>query len=149
MKGNGTVLAILAVAAGGGPAHAEDIVPFEVVGQAIPRSLTDKPGDPAAGRRLVTGLRTGNCLACHRMPIPEEPFHGTIGPDLAGVGRRLSEGELRLRIVDAKRANPDTPMPAMYRTDGLTRVARDFVGKPVLTAEQVEDVVAYLLSLKE
>jgi sulfur-oxidizing protein SoxX len=131
-------------------APAGELVKFAVVdGHSIPKSLTGKPGDPVKGRAVVINRKQGNCLACHDMPIPEQPYHGKIGPDLTGVGSRLTEGELRLRIVNPKYANPHTIMPAFYRTEGLYRVAKKFQGKPMLTAEQVEDVVAYLKTLKE
>lgn len=109
-------------------------------------SLTGQAGDPKNGRKLV--IKQGGCLSCHGMPIPEEADHGQIGPDLAGVASRLSEGEIRLRVVDPKILNPDTMMPAFYRTDGLHRVAANWQGKPILTAQEVEDVVAYLMTLK-
>ena len=82
------------------------------------------------------------------MPIPEQSFHGKVGPDLTGIAGRYSEGEIRLRVVDSKTLNPATIMPAFYRVEGLHRVAKNFAGKPILTAEQVEDVVAYLMTLK-
>jgi sulfur-oxidizing protein SoxX len=91
----------------------------------------------------------GNCLACHKMPIPEEPFHGTLGPDLSQVAARLSEAEMRLRVVDEKQLNPLTVMPGYYRDPGkLHLVAEEYTGKTLLTAQQVEDVVAYLMTLK-
>lgn len=128
---------------------AQDIAKYQVVnGTSIPASLTGKPGDPAKGREVAINRRLGNCLACHELPIPEQPYHGAIGPDLHGVATRLSEGELRLRVVNPKAMNPDTIMPAFYRADGLHRVMKNFQGKTILTAEQVEDVVAYLMTLK-
>jgi sulfur-oxidizing protein SoxX len=126
-----------------------DLVPYTIVDGAIPQSLTGKPGDPVAGRKIVINRKLGNCLGCHVMPIPEQPDHGTVGTDLHGVGSRWSEGELRLRIVNPKVINPATVMPAFYRVDGLRRVAKKFQGKPILTAQQVEDVVAYLKTLKD
>lgn len=130
-------------------AAAEDFVAFKIVdNQSIPQSLTGKPGDPARGREVVINRKQGNCLACHKMPIPEQPFHGEVGPDLATVGSTYSAGELRLRIVNPKIINPDTFMPAFYRPYGLHRVAKQFQGKTILTAQQVEDVVAYLTTLK-
>ncbi|HWP15879.1 MAG TPA: sulfur oxidation c-type cytochrome SoxX, partial [Xanthobacteraceae bacterium] len=90
----------------------------------------------------------GLCLLCHFGPYPGERFQGTMAPDLTGAGARWSEGQLRLRIVDAARLNPETIMPPYYRADGLNRVAPNFRGKPILTAEQIEDVVAYLVTLK-
>jgi len=128
---------------------AQDIVKYQVAnGTSIPASLTGKPGDPAKGREVAINRRLGNCLACHELPIPDQPYHGAIGPDLHGVATRLNEGELRLRIVNPKAMNPDTIMPAFYRADGLHRVTKKFQGKTILTAQQVEDVIAYLKTLK-
>lgn len=130
-------------------AQAGGLVAYEIVdGDKIPKSLTGKPGDPANGRKVAINRKQGNCLACHKLPIPEQPFHGEVGPDLNGVGSRMSAAEMRLRIVDSKALNPDTIMPAFYRADGFHRVLKDFEGKTILTAEQVEDVVAYLETLK-
>lgn len=120
-----------------------------VVGDAIPRSLTGQPGDAASGRTIVASRQAGLCLLCHTGPFPEERFQGNLAPSLSGAGARWSEGQLRLRIVDGTRLNPDTIMPAYYRTTGLQHVAKSFVGKTILTAEQIEDVVAYLVTLKE
>lgn len=132
-----------------GPVRAEEQVAYKVMdGTSIPKSLTGKPGDPAKGRAVAINRRQGNCLACHNMPIPEQSFQGEVGPNLAGVADRYTEGELRLRVVNPKVLNPDTFMPAFYRTEGLHRVMKNFQGKTILTAEQVEDVVAYLLTLK-
>ena len=122
--------------------------PYQVVGDAVPQSLTGVPGDPARGRAIVI-KRESTCLLCHAGPFPEERFQGNLAPDLKGAGARWSEGELRLRMVDATRLNPATIMPSYYRLDGLVRVAPNFRGKPVLTAEQIEDVVAYLKTLQD
>lgn len=111
--------------------------------------LTDRPGDPARGREIVLDPTRGNCLICHPMPIAEAEFHGDVGPDLAGVGSRYDPGEVRLRLVDSKRLNPASVMPAYYRTEGLHRVLKEYRGKPILTAHEVEDIVAYLMTLKE
>jgi L-cysteine S-thiosulfotransferase len=127
----------------------EGLRPYTVVGDAIPESLTGAPGDPVRGKAIVTSRQTGLCLLCHSAPLPEEKFQGTIGPDLAGSGSRYSEGELRLRMVDSRRLNPDTIMPSYYRLDGLERVAPAFRGKTVLSAEQIEDVVAFLKTLRD
>jgi sulfur-oxidizing protein SoxX len=123
--------------------------PFTVLGDAIPDPLTASRGDPARGRAIVTQRQTGLCLLCHSGPFPEERFQGTIAPDLGGTGGRWSEGQLRLRLVDSARINPATIMPSYYRIDGLVRVAPAWRGKPVLTAEQIEDVVAFLMTLKD
>ncbi len=117
-------------------------------GDSIPASLTGAKGDPARGRAIVANRQVGLCLLCHSGPFPEERFQGNLAPDLSGVGARFSEGEIRLRIVDSTKLNPQSIMPAYYKSDGLTRVAPAFRGKTVLTAEQIEDIVAYLLTLK-
>jgi sulfur-oxidizing protein SoxX len=106
-------------------------------------------GDPARGKAIVLDPARGNCLICHPMPIPEVEFQGDVGPDLAGVGSRYDEGELRLRVVDARRLDPASVMPAYHRVDGLHRVLKEYRGKPILTEQEVEDVVAYLTTLKE
>jgi sulfur-oxidizing protein SoxX len=122
---------------------------YVVVGDAIPERLAVGPGDAARGRAIVANRSVGLCLLCHSGPIPEERFQGTLAPSLAGAGARWSVGQLRLRIADGARLNPDTIMPPYYRPAGLQRVAKTFEGKTILTAEQVEDVVAYLATLKE
>ena len=129
-------------------AAAQQVVP-QIVGDSIPRSLTGEPGDAARGRAIVANRSVGLCLLCHSGPIAEERFQGDLAPSFAGAGSRWSEGQLRLRIVDGSRLNADTIMPAYYRTQGLQRVARTFEGKTILSAAQVEDVVAYLLTLKD
>jgi L-cysteine S-thiosulfotransferase len=117
--------------------------------EAIPESLTGAKGDPARGRAIVANRQVGLCLLCHSGPFPEERFQGNLAPDLTGAGRRWSEGQLRLRIVDSSRVNPVSIMPAYHRTEGLVRVAPAWRGKPVLSAEQIEDVVAFLMTLKD
>ena len=140
---------LVACATAGTPAGADELVAYKVVdGEQIPISLTGKPGDPAKGRAVAINTKLGNCLACHKMPIPEQQFHGEVGPDLAGVAGRFSEGELRLRVVDSKKLNPETIMPAFYRNSGFHRVMKKFQGKSMLNAEQVEDVIAYLMTLQ-
>ena len=129
--------------------RADVLRPYTVVGDAIPDSLTGAKGDAERGRTIVVNRQVGLCLLCHSGPFPEEKFQGTLAPDLKGAGSRSSEGQLRLRIVDASRLKPDTIMPPYYRVDGLEQVAPSFQGKPILTAEQIEDVVAYLVTLRE
>lgn len=132
------------------PGYGEDLVAFEIVDQfSIPEALTTTPGDPARGRDIAINRRQGNCLACHGMPIEEQQFHGEIGPPLYGVANRYDAGELRLRIVDSKVINPESIMPSFYRADGFHRVTSQFADKPILTAQEVEDVVAYLMTLTE
>ena len=143
------VAALLAVAAGGGSARAEPLPPYEIVGDAIPAPLTATPGDAARGRAIVVNRRVGLCLLCHSGPFPEEKLQGNLAPDLAGAGSRSSPGQLRLRLVDASRLNADTIMPAYYRIDGFDRVAPTFRGKPIFSAQQIEDVVAFLATLRD
>ena len=120
----------------------------EVTGDAIPRSLAGRLGDAERGRDIAFGRERGNCAVCHVMPAPDERSHGNVGPSLKGVARRLSEGQMRLRLVDSRRLNPTSIMPSYYRLDGLQRVAKVYAGKPVLTAEEIEDVLAYLMTLR-
>jgi sulfur-oxidizing protein SoxX len=116
---------------------------------ALPDSLTGARGDPARGRAIVANRQAGLCLLCHSGPFPEERFQGNLAPDLRGAGTRLSEGQLRLRMVDSARVNPATIMPPYHRTAGLARVAPTFRGKPVLSAAEIEDVVAFLTTLRD
>jgi sulfur-oxidizing protein SoxX len=129
-------------------AKAQGLGAYEVIGDAIPDSLTGAPGDATRGRALVLN-RTSTCILCHGGPFPEERFQGDLAPNLAGAGERWSEGQLRLRLVDAARLNPATIMPSYYRTEGLARVGAAWRGKPILSAEQIEDIVTYLASLRE
>ena len=116
---------------------------------SVSEPLGGLKGDPVRGRAVAADQKGGNCLACHRLPIPEEPFHGEIGPALQGVGSRLSEAEIRLRVINERMVNPDTIMPAFYLDPKeVNRPADDYWGKTILTAQQVEDVVAYLVTLK-
>ena len=140
---------LLAGIAAGGPADAEDVVAFRIENGAIPEPLTDSPGNPARGRQIVRDMGHATCLICHAMPIPEEPDHGEIGPPLAGVGSRYTPGELRLRLVDPKSINPQTIMPSYYRVDDLYRVWGPYRDRPIYTAQQIEDVVAYLAQLRD
>ena len=138
----GTLLALTGVAA------AQDLRRYAVVGDAIPASLTGTPGDAARGRTLVVE-RASTCILCHSGPFPEQRFQGDVAPSLAGTGSRWSEGEIRLRLVDASRLNAATIMPSYYRIDGLSRVGRAWQDNPILSAEQIEDIVAYLVTLRE
>jgi len=115
---------------------------------AMPEPLTALRGDPVRGRAIVADRRTGLCLLCHRAPIAEVRFQGSVGPDLRGVGARLTEGEIRLRIVDPRRIDAQSIMPAYGRSEGLERVAAAYRGKPLLEPQQIEDVVAYLATLR-
>ena len=120
---------------------------LRVIGDGAPDRLA-APGDASRGRALVVARESANCVLCHAVPDAAVKFAGDVGPSLAGVGMRLSEAQLRLRVVDNLRVNPDTVMPGYYNVDGLDRVASAYAGKPVLTAQEVEDVVAWLVTLK-
>ena len=122
---------------------------YQVVGDGIPHPLSATPGDAARGRAIVASRQTGLCLLCHSAPIAEERFQGNLATDLAGAGTRWSEAQLRLRLVDARRLNPASIMPAYYRSDDLQRVGQAWQGRPILAAQQIEDVVAYLRTLRD
>ncbi|GAC1413560.1 MAG: hypothetical protein NVS1B14_10750 [Vulcanimicrobiaceae bacterium] len=124
-----------------------DLHPYAIVDGAIPKPLTAVPGDSARGRDVVLDRKLGNCLTCHNIPIPKAADQGNVGPDLHGVGK-LTEGQLRLRVVNMKVLDPQTIMPAYYRVDGLKSVGKEFAGKPILSAQQIEDLVAFLKTLK-
>ncbi len=120
---------------------------YMIVDHTIPASLTGKAGDPAAGKKIAISRKKGNCLACHVMPIPEEQFHGEVGPDLSDVGSHFTEAELRMRLVDAKVLNPDTIMPAFLKP-GTHDVLEKFKGKTIVEPQEIEDMIAYLMTLK-
>jgi L-cysteine S-thiosulfotransferase len=111
-------------------------------------ALTSEPGDINRGRDVVLKAEKGNCILCHAVPEPSVRFSGDLGPPLHGVGARLSSAQLRFRVIDASRLNADTVMPAYHRSENLKRVAPQFQGLPILSAQEVEDLVAYLSSLK-
>jgi sulfur-oxidizing protein SoxX len=142
--------AALAVAACALPCVADEpVLPTYVVeGDAIPLSLTGKPGDPAHGRAMVLE-RSSTCILCHSGPFEEVRFQGDLAPSLAGAGSRWSVSQLRLRLVDAYRFNAQTIMPSYYRVDGLARVGPAWRGRPILSAQQIEDIVAFLATLRE
>jgi len=131
-----------------GPVGAQGLPPYTVVGDALPEPLTGVRGDATRGRALIVE-RSNTCILCHSGPFPEQKFQGDLAPNLSGSGSRSSEGQLRLRLVDASRLNAATIMPSYYRVDGLHRVAAPWRGKPILSAEQIEDIVAYLVTLRE
>ena len=129
-------------------ANAKELVPYKIAGDGIAESLTGSSGDAAKGRALVLA-RTTTCILCHSAPLPEARFQGDLAPDLAGAGNRWTVSQLRLRLVDASRFNPETIMPSYYRTEGFVRVGRNFAGKPILSAAEIEDIVAYLATLRD
>lgn len=138
----GVVALAAAVVAGAVAAQA-----LQVDGDGVREPLA-AGGDAARGRALLVARDSANCVLCHAVPDPAVRFAGNVGPSLAGVGTRLTAAQLRLRIADSTRLDPDTVMPSYYRTDGLDRVATTYQGRPVLTAREVEDVVAYLETLR-
>src|ERR1700761_6392762 len=117
-------------------------------GDAIDAALTAQPGDPARGRQIVENRQVSACLLCHSGPFPAPHLQGTIGPSLDGVGSRLTAAQIRLRLVGARRLNPNSVMPPYYGVDGLTRGGHVWQAKPVLSAQQIEDVVAFLATLR-
>ena len=131
-----------------GAATAQALRPYVVSGDTIAEPLTGTLGDATRGRALMLE-RTSTCILCHSGPFPEAKFQGDLAPSLAGAGSRWSEGQLRLRLVDASRLNPGTIMPSYYRVEGMVRVGQAWRGKPILSAEQIEDMVAYLTTLRE
>ena len=136
-------LALVLLSSGGAQAQAP-----QIVGDAIPASLTGAPGDAAKGREIVANRQVGLCLLCHSGPLPDVPFQGNMAPDLTGVADRYTVGQLRLRLVDPSRMNAETIMPSYLRVEGLQRVAPAFQGKTILSEAQIEDVVAYLATLR-
>jgi sulfur-oxidizing protein SoxX len=119
-----------------------------VTGDAVVQSLTGSAGDPARGRAIIADRQKGFCLLCHGGPFPEEPLQGNLAPSLAGAGSRWNEGQLRLRLMDNKRVNPESIMPAYHRIEGLNRVGATWRDRPILSAVEIEDVLAFLMGLK-
>lgn len=120
-----------------------------VVGDGIPAALEGQVGDAARGQAIAASRSQGLCLLCHRGPVPEERFQGNLAPDLTGAGARWNAAQLRLRLVNPQHFNPDSIMPAYYRTEGLVRVGARWQARPILDAQQIEDVIAWLLTLRE
>lgn len=132
------------------PTFAEqNFYPFKIDNYAIKNSLGGFTGNAQRGRKIVINKDKGNCLACHGLPIPEEFFHGTVGPPLHGIASRLNKGQIRLRVADEQKINPTTIMPGFYKNPKENnRVDDSFWGKPILTAQEAEDVITYLMTLK-
>ena len=151
-----TMLATTAATLATSGAHAQAttgtagrIAGFTITGDAIKAPLDGLRGDAARGRTLAFDPERGNCTICHPVPGGDARAQGDVGPTLAGVGARLTEGQLRLRVVDGTRINPDTIMPPYHRVEGLNRVGPRWQGKPVLSAQEVEDIVAFLGTLRQ
>jgi sulfur-oxidizing protein SoxX len=143
-----TAAALSATARAATDPGAAAVVPLHVVGDGVPRPLAGAQGDATRGRALVVARNPANCVLCHAVPDPAVRFAGDLGPSLAGAGARLSAAQLRLRVADSRRLNPATIMPSYYRADGLVNVASSYRGMPVLTAREVEDIVAWLATLR-
>jgi L-cysteine S-thiosulfotransferase len=144
------VLATLPLFAGAALAAGEGLRPYTVEGDAIAAPLTGQAGDAGRGAALIGDRQRSLCVLCHTGPFGNPHLQGNLSPDLAGIGSRLTEAQIRLRVVDMKRLNPDSIMPSYYRVDdGDRRVAAAWRGKPVLAADEIEDLVAYLVTLKD
>ena len=137
-------LVVLSVLAGCTEAGAPVDPGYERVGDAIPLSLSDAPGDAARGAELFSAREGGHCVLCHQINGLDTPFQGNVGPDLSDIGNRLSAGQLRLRIVDYQEVLPGALMPSYYRKQGFNQVQDTYRDKTILTAQEIEDLVSYL-----
>lgn len=140
-------LASALVAAGCGAGDQRLVTEAMIEGDAISAPLTDTPGVPERGQEIFTTRERGHCVLCHRVEGLPAEFQGDVGPDLTTVGARLSRGQLRLRIADPTRVWPETVMPPYYRKHDLNQVGAAYQGQPVLSAQEIEDVIAYLSGL--
>jgi L-cysteine S-thiosulfotransferase len=152
-RGSARVLPVLATAfyilvASTADVRAEPTAVYEVTGDGIAAPIDGRIGDPARGRALVAAHENANCVLCHVFPDRTLPDGGDLGPSLRGIGQRLGVAQLRLRVVDSARVMPATIMPSYYRVAGLVDVAPAFRDRPILSAQDVEDVVAYLATLR-
>jgi sulfur-oxidizing protein SoxX len=127
---------------------APEVPALRIVADGIPQPIGGVKGDAGRGHALVLAHDAANCILCHALSDPGVRFAGNLGPPLDGIGRKFSAAQLRLRVADNLRLNPATIMPSYYRVEGLDRVASAFRGRPILEAQQIEDVVAYLATLK-
>ncbi|KAF0123940.1 MAG: cytochrome c soxX protein, partial [Xanthobacteraceae bacterium] len=121
-----------------GPAAGQGMAPFVVTGDAVEAPLAGVVGDATRGARIVRNRETANCLICHAIPDRSEPFMGEVGPPLAGVGTRLTPGQIRLRLVDPTLVNPAAAMPAYHRVERLLHVEERYRSRPVLSAQEIE-----------
>jgi len=150
MKKQTVFAGAIAIALGfGGSAFAGEQVAYTIVEDGIPTALSVEAGNVERGRDAMINRKQGNCLACHAISVlSDQPFHGEVGPTLDGVAGRWDEPQLRLILVNSKEVFEDTIMPAFYKAEGYNRVAKKFDGKSILSAQQVEDVIAFLQTLK-
>lgn len=129
-------------------AFAETLTKFDIIDDEVSEPLSGIAGDPEKGRQIAINRDKGNCLSCHSLPISEEIFHGTIGPTLSEVGSRLTKAQIRLRLIDMKRINPISIMPGFYKpSEQLTRIAPQYEGTTLLSAQEIEHIIAYLSTL--
>lgn len=125
------------------------MIDYIVSNEAIAAPLGGLTGDPYSGRALVRNRNKGNCLSCHQLPIPEDDFHGDIGPSLYTVALKYNAAQLRIRLIDMKLINPFTIMPGYYKSpEKINRIAPQYAGSTILSAQEVEDIISYLLTLK-
>lgn len=117
-----------------------------IIADTIPIPLTERPGDASIGVTIFAKREQGHCVLCHAIDTLDVPFQGNVGPDLSDIGARLTPAQIRLRIVDASRVNPNTVMPPYYRTSQLNQVATAYTDAPMLSAQDIEHLVAYLTS---
>lgn len=125
-----------------------DCASFTIVDDRIPRPLAGHNGSAEAGRRVAADRQRGDCSICHRLPLPHARFHGNVGPDLSAIGARLTSAQIRLRVAANRQLNPESVMPDYCTSGGRYRVAGPFVNQPILSAAEIEDVVAWLSSLE-
>jgi sulfur-oxidizing protein SoxX len=144
----GAAVALMAFQASAASLKPSDV---KIVDGELAQSLTGQPGDAAKGRDWFMGRKLGNCLACHQnSDLKDQPYHGEVGPSMDGVADRWNEAQLRAIVVNSKQAlHEDTIMPAFFKDSGFFRVNKKFAGKTILTGQQIEDIVAYLKTLKE
>jgi sulfur-oxidizing protein SoxX len=142
------ILALIAYGIVTEAAYAQPVASAVFNGDAVSAPLTATPGDPARGKAVLVQREKGHCILCHTLPDADVKFAGNVGPPLAGVGQRLDGARIRGRIVDPTKHDPNSVMPAYYRVENLNRVAPAFKGKTALSAQDVEDAVAYLLTLR-
>jgi len=128
--------------------HAELVSAVTMANGAISEPLSSQAGDPARGRAIVLSRQSGLCILCHNGPFPEEQFQGNLAPELGASVAHYSAAQLRARLVNPAYFNPNTIMPAYYRSEGLTRVAPKYAGQTILSGQEIEDVIAFLQTLK-
>ncbi len=148
MRFHAVLLVLAALIAGCDQESGALVQSSDIVGDSLPEVLTAAAADPQRGAHVFVDRERGHCVLCHQVAGLDAPFQGNVGPALSGIGDRLSPGQIRLRIVDYQIIQPGTLMPSYYRIHGLNRVSSAYEGQPALGAQEVEDLVAYLGTLK-